>query len=60
MEHLPRIPDVYGYSTVSELINYIFEKIPEENEIKDFCGYKFIILKASKTKCELIRIDELE
>ena len=59
-EYLPRIPDVYGCSTVSGLINYIFEKIPEEDEIKDFCGYKFTILNASKTKCELIRIDELE
>lgn len=53
---LPSIPDISSCDTVSGLLNFIFEKIPEEGDVKVFSGCKFIILKADGKQCKKVRI----
>ncbi|MDX2191410.1 MAG: hemolysin family protein [Bacteroidota bacterium] len=52
------LPQNDAYETVGGLIQYIFGRIPELNEEKDFKGYKFTILQVNKV-AELVKITEL-
>ena len=47
------------FETVAGLMNFIFGKIPEQNEQKEFGGYLFTILKSSRKSVEFIRIQEV-
>lgn len=47
------------FETVAGLMNFIFGKIPEQNEQKEFGGYLFTILKCSRKSVEFIRLQEV-
>jgi len=57
-EALPiAIPEDSHYETVSGYINYIFGRIPAENEKKSMNGYTITVLKRSRQYVELIRFE---
>ena len=47
------------FETIAGLMNFIFGKIPEQNETKEFGGYLFTILKSSRKSVEFIRLQEV-
>lgn len=53
------LPEGDDFETISGLMNYIFEKIPEANEEKEFAGYHFTILKTNNKQVESVKIVEL-
>ncbi len=57
-EALPiAIPEDSHYETVSGYINFIFGRIPAENEKKNIDGYTITILKRSRQYVELIKFE---
>jgi CBS domain containing-hemolysin-like protein len=57
-EALPiAIPEDSHYETVSGYINYIFGRIPAENEKKSMNGYTITVLKRSRQYVELIKFE---
>ncbi len=59
-EHLRYpLPEGSDFDTVSGLVNFIFNAIPKQGQVKEFGGYSFKILKATKYKVIQVRIKEL-
>ncbi len=59
-EHLPHpLPEADDFDTLSGYMNFIFGKIPEENEVRSHGGYEFTILKRNNNVVESIKIVEL-
>jgi CBS domain containing-hemolysin-like protein len=57
-EALPiAIPEDSHYETVSGYINFIFGRIPAENEKKSIGGYSITVLKRSRQYVELIKFE---
>jgi CBS domain containing-hemolysin-like protein len=57
-EALPiALPEDSHYETVSGYINYIFGRIPAENEKKSINGYTITVLKRSRQYVELIKFE---
>ncbi|MGE9515956.1 MAG: hemolysin family protein [Solitalea-like symbiont of Tyrophagus putrescentiae] len=60
-EHLPTpLPQEDEYDTVAGLMNFIFEKIPEEGDTKTHCGYQFTILTKHNRKVETVKLIKLK
>jgi CBS domain containing-hemolysin-like protein len=53
------LPEGDDFDTVSGLMNFIFGKIPELNETKEFGGYEFTILKTSRKSVEFVKLVEV-
>jgi CBS domain containing-hemolysin-like protein len=53
------LPEGDDFETVSGLMSFIFGKIPELNEEKEFGGYHFTIIRTAKKRVEMIKIAEL-
>ena len=56
----PTIPDIAGITTVSGLVNFIFEKIPVKGEKKLFSGCEFVILESNAKQCRTVKITKVE
>ncbi len=54
------IPESQHYETVSGLMNYLFGRIPAVNEVKQFGGYEFTILKRFRHSVESVKMVILE
>lgn len=52
------LPEGDDFDTIAGLMNFIFGKIPEQNESKEFGGYEFTILKSNKKSIEFVRLVE--
>ena len=50
------LPESPHYETVSGLVNFIFGRIPAVNEIKEFGGYEFLILKRFRHSVETVKM----
>jgi CBS domain containing-hemolysin-like protein len=53
------LPEGDDFDNVAGLMNFIFGKIPEQNEKKEFGGYEFTILKSSRKSVEFVKLIEL-
>ena len=53
------LPEGDDFDTIAGLMNFIFGKIPEQNETKEFGGYAFTILKSNKKSVEFVRLVEV-
>ncbi len=53
------LPDVDDFDTLAGLMNFIFGKIPEQGEVKEFGGYEFTIAKSTRKNVEFVRMVEL-
>jgi len=53
------LPEGDDFETVSGLMSFIFGKIPELNDVKEFGGYHFTIVKTANKRVEMVKISEL-
>lgn len=53
------LPEGDDFDNLAGLMNFIFGKIPEQNEKKEFGGYEFTILKSSRKFVEFVKMVEL-
>ncbi len=53
------LPEGDDFETMAGLMNYIFDKLPDEGEEKEFGGYHFIILKIANKIVESVKVIEL-
>jgi CBS domain containing-hemolysin-like protein len=53
------LPEGDDFETISGLMSYIFGKIPEINEEKEFGGYHFSVIKTNNKFVEQVKIVEL-
>ncbi|MCA6364524.1 MAG: HlyC/CorC family transporter [Bacteroidetes bacterium] len=54
------LPESPHYESVSGLLNYIFGRIPAVNEIKEFGGYRFTVLKRFRHSVESVKMEVLD
>lgn len=50
------LPESPHYESVSGLLNWMFGRIPAVNEIKEFGGYEFVILKRFRHSVDLVKM----
>lgn len=50
------LPESPHYESVSGLLNWLFGRIPAVNEIKEFGGYEFVILKRFRHSVDLVKM----
>lgn len=53
------LPEGDDFDTMAGLMNFIFGKIPEQNEKKEFGGYEFTIVKSSRKSVEFVKMVEV-
>lgn len=53
------LPETDGVETVAGLMNFVFGKIPEEGEVKEFGGYHFTILKTTDKVIQSVKLVEM-
>lgn len=53
------LPEADDVETVGGLMNFIFGKIPEEGDEKEFGGYHFTILKTDLKVIQLVKLQEM-
>jgi len=53
------LPEADDFDTMAGLMNFIFGKIPEQNETKEFGGYQFTIVKSTRKTVEFVKMVEL-
>ncbi len=53
------LPEGDDFDNMAGLMNFIFGKIPEQNEKKEFGGYEFTILKSSRKSVEFVKLVEM-
>lgn len=53
------LPEADGIETVAGLMNFIYGKIPEEGEQKEFGGYHFTVLKTTRKVIQSVKLEEL-
>jgi len=53
------LPEADDFDTMAGLMNYIFGKIPEQGETKEFGGYEFTIVKSNTKSVEFVKMVEL-
>lgn len=50
------LPESPHYETVSGLLNWMFGRIPAVNEIKEFGGYEFLIMKRFRHSVDVVKM----
>lgn len=50
------LPESPHYQTISGLLNYLFGRIPAVNEVKQFGGYEFTILKRFRHSVDTVKM----
>ncbi len=53
------LPEGDDFETIAGLMNFIFERIPDDGDEKEFGGYHFTVLKMGNKIAESVRIIEL-
>jgi CBS domain containing-hemolysin-like protein len=53
------LPEGDDFDTMAGLMNFIFGKIPEQTETKEFGGYHFTIVKSNTKSVEFVKMVEL-
>jgi CBS domain containing-hemolysin-like protein len=50
------LPESPHYESVSGLLNWMFGRIPAVNEVKEFGGYEFVILKRFRHSVDIVKM----